>query len=279
MAGLELEARRLVEGLRTGKHRGWRRGVSGEWAGHRPYAPGEEWRHIDWKVFARTDRWTVRERRDDADLPVQLLVDVSRSMEFSTGAVSKWWMAQHSAAALIYFLTQRHESVGLTLFSDKVMASLPLGSGPVYRSRLFELLASVKPEGNTTLSQALDDFGRKKKRRALVMVLSDLWSPQEEWLGALRGLQAQGHELWVVEILDPFERRARFRGPCRLVDLETQESLTLTGEEAEERYAAAWKQLSQERSRALNEAGILFRQLTTDIPLEQALRRLLTGVS
>ena len=203
---MELRARLVLEGAFSGRHRGVRQGPSLEFAGHRSYAPGDEWRRIDWKVFAKTDRWMVREQQEETNLRSVLLLDVSRSMAFaSPKKLPKIQYAAILTAALGYLLIRQGESVGLGLFSDGLRFYFPPKGGGPCLARLLELLENVRPEGTTDPAASFQQVLQRLPRRSLVTVVSDFLGEPDGHLSAVKALLARKHEVLALQILDAEE--------------------------------------------------------------------------
>jgi uncharacterized protein (DUF58 family) len=268
---MELRARRVVEGAAAGRHRSPRRGHSLEFAGHRPYAPSDEWRHIDWKVFARTDRWVVRERQEESNLRCTLLLDVSRSMAFgSQGRPAKLRCAAILAAALAYLLIHRRESVGLGFFGAGLSEFVPARGGAAHLARLLDLLENARAGGSTDLRRSLEEAGSRLPRRGMVVVLSDFLSAAESVLPAARALLARKHEVAALQILDPWER-ALPDGNFLFQDMETGESLRADAGEVREDYGRAMADRLESLRHAFDSAGAAYHLFDTSAPLDREL--------
>ncbi len=222
--GLELKARLVVEGFISGRHKSPFRGFSVEFAEHREYVPGDDIRFLDWKVFGRSDRLTIKRYEDETNLEAQLVVDVSESMTYRGEGTPyrKLDYARWAAAALGYLLTQQQDSVGLVLFDDEVRKTVPSGSNPVHLKTLLAALDAAEPTGGTRVGRALKGVAEAIRRRGMILLFSDLLDDPKDVADGLRHLRHRGHEVILFHVLDhdertfPFERLTRFVGLERL---------------------------------------------------------------
>jgi uncharacterized protein (DUF58 family) len=216
--GLELKARLIVEGFLTGLHRSPFRGYSVEFAEHREYVPGDDIRHIDWKVYGKSDRFYIKQYEEETNLRAWILLDVSESMAYGEGPLSKLEYARHVAAALAYLIVQQQDAAGLCLFDSKVRAFLPAASSPGHLKTLIHELAQAEPRGDTALEDVVGRAAEQIGRRGIVLLLSDLLDTQESVLQAVRKLRHRNHEVIVFHVLDhdertfPFEKTTLFEG-------------------------------------------------------------------
>lgn len=218
--GLELKARLVVEGFISGLHRSPFRGFSVEFAEHREYVPGDDIRFLDWKVFGRSDRLTIKRYEDETNLEAHLVVDVSESMAYrgEGSTYTKLDYARWAAAALGYLLTQQQDAVGLVLFDDQVRKTLPSGTNPVHLKTLLSTLDAAAPTGTTGVGRALKEVAEAIRRRGLVLLFSDLLDDEKAVADGLRHVRHRGHEVILFHVLDhderafPFDRLTRFVG-------------------------------------------------------------------
>ena len=218
VAGLQLLARQVVEGGYQGLHRSPHKGFSVEFKEHRPYVPGDDIRTIDWKLFGKTDRFFIREYEEETSLRCTLLVDASGSMAYqgSRGAMSKRDYAVRLAASLAYLLLRQQDSVGLVTFDTAIRRYIPPRARPKHLRTLLEELLAAEPNGETDLGGVFHQIAAKLSRRGIVVVLSDLFGDPESLLKSLAHFRHAGHEIILLQILDPdeldfpFDQRTRF---------------------------------------------------------------------
>lgn len=249
---LDLRARLIVEGFVTGKHRSPYHGFSVEFAQHRGYNPGDDLRHVDWKVFGRKDRLYLKQYEEETNLRHVVALDVSASMRYRGAAVlSKLEYGATLAASLHTLMVRQRDATGLALFSGAVDQYVPPRSTRAHLQVLLRTLAEVaqapdRPEGarQTGLSSALHDLAERTPRRALVTLISDLFGSEDtaaDLALALRHLRHRGHEVIVFHVLDTHTERSLGLedAPVRLRDLETGEEVTLRPGMARDAYRAA----------------------------------------
>ena len=233
---LELLARQLVEGFITGLHKSPYHGFSVEFAEHRLYNDNESTRHIDWKVYARTDRLYTKRYEEETNLRCLIALDVSPSMFYPEESRSKIKFSVYAASALGYLLHRQRDAVGLCLFSDKVETLTPVKSTPTHLDKLFALLnkvTSMKPvQMRTNVAQVLDEIAEKIHKRSLVIIFSDMFDAQdglEDVFKALQHLKHNKHEVIVFHVMDnQTELRFDFEDrPMEFIDLESGDKIKL----------------------------------------------------
>ena len=222
LKNLSLAARQVVEGYFAGMHRSPDRGFSVEFAEHREYAPGIDPRHIDWRVFGRKDKLYVKQYEEETNLRGYLLLDTSASMAYAApGSPSKLEYGAFLAASLAYLMAMHHDAAGLVTFDDSIRDRVPPRQGPGNLRAIMETLEKAKPGGETRLGKTLHRIAQTIGRRALVVVISDLFDEPAEVLSALKHLRHRKHEVLVLQTLDPTELSFPFDDVTRIEDLET----------------------------------------------------------
>ena len=203
---IELKARLVVEGFITGLHKSPYHGFSVEFAEHRQYRPGDETRHIDWKVFARTNRYYVKEFEEETNLRCNIVLDKSGSMAYtSKGNIPKFEYAIYLAAAIAYMLINQRDATGLALYDTEIETYLPPKSKASYIHEILRTLARTETSNETGTAKALDGLAERIKRRGLVVIMSDFFDEPESILNAIRHFRHKNHDLIVFHILDPRE--------------------------------------------------------------------------
>jgi uncharacterized protein (DUF58 family) len=268
---LELVARTVVEGFLHGLHRSPYVGFSVEFASHREYLPGDDLRHLNWKLFARNDKLYVKQYDAETNLDCHLVVDVSASMETASAGVSKRHYATMLSAAIAHLALAQHDAVGLTLFAERVMAHLK----PRAKSRQLDdiLTALAGSPGKTAAASAavLHEIAELMPRRGLVVLVSDLFFPAGDVFSGLDHLLFRGHDLIIFHVLDPLEHGLSVAGQVRFHDLETGEELTTQTDEIRRLYEQALVGWQRELDDGLRGRSVDRVLLLTDKPLEQAL--------
>jgi len=223
---LDIVAREVVEGIRGGVHKSPLRGFSTEFAQHRPYVPGDTARHMDWRVYGRTQRYYVKLYEAETNFTANLLLDASRSMHYGSGALTKIEYAKYMAASLAHLIVSQRDSVGLGVFDAKLRSYIPpRGSMSVVRN-IAEELERAQPEGRTNVSALLHEFAQRIPRRGFVMLFSDLFDHVDEFMKGLNHLRYRGHNVTVFHLLDPHELEFPFNGTWRFEGLEMEPALT-----------------------------------------------------
>jgi uncharacterized protein (DUF58 family) len=271
---LELRARGVVEGMWRGLHRSPYHGFSVEFSEYRPYTTGDDIRFLDWRLYARTDRDYVKKFEDETNLRCQLLVDQSRSMSFGSRGYSKGDYGATLAATLATFLCAQGDAVGLTTFAGEVHEHLPARNRPGHLRRLLHGLERP-PEGRASaVGRALEKVSELVRRRGMVVLISDLLVPAGEVTRPLAALRAAGHEVLVLQLLDPAERTLSapsLAGPTRLRDLESDALLDVDPAAARAGYVRALEAHLGEIGATCARLGIDRHLVLTDRPLEEVL--------
>ena len=275
LGGVELIARQVVEGFIMGLHRSPHRGFSAEFAELRAYQPGDDLRYIDWRMWARSDRFYVKQFEEETNLRAYLLVDVSTSMGWSSEPETlptKLWYAKHLAASLALILLRQGDSVGLAAFHDEIVSRVAPRGSQLHWYELLRHLTHLAPEGSTSAHTALREIAVRLRRRGLVVLLSDLLVDPETTLTALHFLRHRGHEVLVLHLIDPGERELPHTGDTRFFDPETGDELSVNVADVRAAYRGAVADALGEWERSLKPHGIDYVVVDTDAPLSRALR-------
>jgi uncharacterized protein (DUF58 family) len=271
LESIELRARSIVEGSMHGLHRSPYLGLSVEFASHREYTPGDDLRHLNWKLYARHDRLYIKEYDADTNLNLYLLLDASASMACANTGRTKLHYAASLAAALAHLALKQRDAVGLTVFSDSVTAHLAPRAKPGLFDEILATLAAAEVRPATDNDRALHQGAEFARRRGMVVLFSDLFGDLATIVGGLDHLRYNNHEVIIWHIMDPWERDLSVDGQIRFRDLESGETLTTQSEGIRQAYRLAvdeWRQaLELEcRKRAIDRV-----ELTTDDSPERAL--------
>ncbi len=234
--GLELFSRRLVEGTRASDNRSPFRGFSTDFAQHRQYFRGDSLKHLDWKVWAKSDRLFIRQYEEFTNAQVSVLVDVSASMGFRGAGMNKLEFAVRCAAVLEYIAFLHRDSFSLHLFAEGVAERTPRGGSRRHLSRVFEKLAGAKAAGGTSFMDAFRAAAAEFTRRGLVVVLSDFMDDPDEVARQLGRFRAQKHDVIAIQVHDPAERSLDFVDVTRFVDMEGGAPLTVDPVAVREEY-------------------------------------------
>lgn len=272
---LEMRAKLVVDGFRTGLNKSPRHGFSVEFSEYRPYAQGDDPRFLDWKLYARTDRSYIRLFEDETNLRCYIVMDVSRSMSFGSGGYSKHDYARTIAASLSWLLNRQGDAVGLTLFDDQVRDIVPARYRPGQLRRLLVTLEAPAEGTDTNPGVALEDVAQRLRKRGLVILISDMLAPVQQLGDGLRLLRGCLHDLIVFQILDPAEKLLNIDGPRLFEDLETGKQIFSDPEVVRAAYQDQLEFHNAEIRKECEAVGAAFRQLVTTEPLELALAEFL----
>lgn len=260
-----------MAGSVSGHHKSPFRGSSVEFAEYRKYAPGDDIRRLDWRVFGRTDRFFIREFEADTNLRCYLVVDCSASMGYGAGEQTKFAYAQRLAASLGYLLVQQGDAVGLLCFDEKAACDIPPRRNPSHLQLIFNALRAAKPKGETALVKALHDLAEKVKQRALVMIFSDCFCDVEQLLGAFQHLRFQKHDLAVFHLLDRAEVEFQFDRPVRFVDMENSSSILTEPAVIRRQYLAQFEAYLLQLKQGCHRFNADYRRVITDENYEKVL--------
>jgi uncharacterized protein (DUF58 family) len=268
---LELKARTIVEGFLSGLHRSPFKGFSVEFAEYRQYIPGDALSTIDWKVYARSDRYYVKKFEEETTLDCHVMIDASGSMAYGSTAMTKFEYASCIAAALAYLMNRQRDAVGLTAFDESIVAMLPASSRPGHLRSMLVTLDRLRPDHRTNVSKPLHQLADSLVKRGMVVLISDLLDDPESVINGLRHFQFRGNDVIVFHVLDPDEVDFPFERPTRFEDLETREEVMAVPGAVRAHYLKAIGALIERYRRELGAAGIDYQLLTTRQPLELAL--------
>lgn len=268
---LQIRARVVVEGFCAGIHRSPVHGFSVEFSEYRQYTPGDDPRYLDWRLYARTDRYYVKRFEDETNLRCHLLVDLSRSMGYRSIEYSKAEYVRTLAATLAYFLFTQHDAVGLVTFDDKIREYLPARYRPGHLHHLMLCLERPVAGTSTDLVAPIEQIANTVTKRGLVVLLSDFLTPLETLQTNLGYLRLRGHEVVAVRVLDPAEKEFSIDQPAIFHDLESGRDLYVDPDATRADYLERFAEHSAAIHTACGSLGIDLFTVTTDRPLELAL--------
>ena len=271
IGSLELIARTIVEGFLVGLHRSPFKGFSVEFSEYRQYLPGDDPATIDWKLFARTDRYYVKKFEEETNLECHLLLDVSASMGYGSHPVSKLQYGAFLAASLAYLIHRQRDGVGLTLFDDRVVASVPVAARSGHLRGLLATLSRATVGERSDVSMPLNQLAARMTRRGLVVLISDLLDEPAGLIDGLKHLRFRGSEVLVFQTLDPTELTFPFEHAARFEDMETAEDVLVVPEQVREHYLTQIQVLVERYRRELRLADIDYHLVDTARPLDTAL--------
>jgi uncharacterized protein (DUF58 family) len=268
---LELKARTIVEGFLSGLHRSPFKGFSVEFAEYRQYIPGDDISTIDWKVYARSDRYYVKKFEEETNLDCHLLLDVSGSMGYASAGVTKFEYGACLAASLGYLMHRQRDAVGLMAFDEQVVSTLPVSARPGHMRALLLTLERLRLGKETNLARPLHQLADALTKRGMVVLISDLLDDPDTVIRGLKHFRFRGSDVIVFHVLDPDEIHFPFDRATRFEDLETREEIMAVPLVVREHYLREIHGLIDRYKRELGAAGIEYRLLDTSEPLELAL--------
>jgi len=271
MSKLQLTARQVVEGVITGMHKSPHRGFSVEFSEHRDYAPGDELRHLDWKAYARSDRYYIKLYEQETNLRATLVLDNSASMHFG----HKLDYGRHLAACLAYLLSIQQDLAGLAAVDDTVRIELPAASSPAHLDRLFRELERLPAGNGTNLAKQLHGLAERLPRRSLVVLISDLWLDAGELSKALQHMRYRKHQGMILHLLDKAEIDLPYDRQITLQDLETNEKIQIDPSELRETYTRQVQEYFASVRRVCNDCDIEYHAIYVDTPYDRALTQLM----
>ena len=275
ISGLELVARTVVDGFIAGLHRSPDFGFSQEFAEYRAYSAGDDLRHVDWNVFARSERMYLKRYHGETNTLITVLLDASKSMSYTSHGVRKIDFARYLAASLLYLSIQQRDAGGLIVFDDEIRDYVRPSGRQGQLQRLLYSIDKAEPGQRTDFAKPFLHFQQFLHRRGIVVVISDFYGDPDTLVSSMAPLRSRGNELALFHVLDPQEVRPQFRDAAVLVDLETEDTIEVSPDYARHEYRervdahiAALKTKSQA-------AGMDYFLVTTDRPLDAALREYL----
>ncbi len=272
LKSLDLKAKTIVEGYFAGLHRSPYHGFSVEFSQYRPYIPGEPVRHLDWKKFAKSDRYVVREFEDDTNLKAHLLLDVSGSMGFaSADGISKLHYGVMLGAALAYLLVRQRDAVGASLLGPRQKVLIPPRTTKSHLLRVLALLQNAEAQADEPAGTALSALADKLGKKGLVVILSDFLEDLDAFLTGLRHLRYQEHDVIVFHLLDPLESRFDLASPSTFHDLETGERIAFDPARVRKEYLRTMAAHSETLQSECRKMRVDLCPITTDSSFDKAL--------
>jgi uncharacterized protein (DUF58 family) len=277
ISSLDLVAKTVVDGFVTGLHKSPDFGFSQEFAEYRAYTPGDDLRHVDWNLFARTERCYLKRYRGETNSQLTVLLDASNSMKYASGAVTKMDYARYVAASLFYLsIHNQRDPAGLIVFDDEVRNYIRPSTRQGQLYRLMAGLEQAEPAARTDFAKPLKHFQEFLRRRGIVLVISDFYEEPETVVKAIEPLRFHGSEVVLFHVLDPKEIYPEMKGPAILVDLETEQRLEVIPDYVKNQYRAKMDNHLEQMRDKTRAAGMGYHLLTTDKPLDLALTEYLS---
>jgi uncharacterized protein (DUF58 family) len=273
--GLDLIAKTVVDGFVAGLHRSPDFGFSQEFAEYRAYSPGDDLRHVDWNVFARSERMYLKRYRGETNSQLLILLDTSASMGYGSHVVNKLDFSRFMAACLCYMASHQRDATGLIVFDEDVKNYVAPSTRQGQLFRLLHGIEKAEVGTHTDFSKPFTHFQQFLHRRGIVIVISDFYEKPETIIKVVEPLRFRGNEVILFHVLDPQEIAPKFREPVLLLDMEDKSSLEVTPEYARTEYRAKIDAHIEELSSATRRAGMDYFLMNTGRPLDEGLREYL----
>ena len=274
ISSLKITATHMVDGILTGQHRSRHKGASVEFAEYKDYSPGDEIRHIDWKVAGKTDKYHVKQFEQSTNLKCTILLDSSGSMAYQSPlekGESKIDYASNLVAALSYLFLKQFDAVGLTLFNDTVIQHIPPRSKASHLQHILHGLSTISPKGVTQIEKVLSGLAERLQGRGMLILISDFLTRDQDIYKSLKLLQSRGLEVILFHVLHPDELNLPFDGDTVFESLEDDPTVGLDPEDIREEYQKAIQEKIDQLKKISNGIGVDYVFMDTSIPLKQAL--------
>jgi uncharacterized protein (DUF58 family) len=272
LKSLELKARMVVEGFMVGLHKSPYHGFSVEFSEHRSYMQGDPIKNIDWKVYAKSEKFFIKQYEEETNLISYVNIDVSKSMDFMHhGEITKLEYANTLAASLIYLMLNQQDSVGLSLYSDRIETLLPPKSSRVYLKTILKAIESQKASNKSNTADCLNSVAEKIKKRGLVIIISDFFDDKDKVLRTIKKFHYKKNEVIVFQILDPVELNFAFEKDAVFIDKETNEEMTSQPYQIQKAYQDSMKDFLNSIKTECLKSGIEYNLLDTKTPFDKAL--------
>ncbi len=276
ISGLELVAKTVVDGFVSGLHRSPDFGFSQEFAEYRAYSEGDDLRHVDWNVYARTERAYLKRYRGETNSQLTMLLDVSASMAFGSQPVNKLDYARYLVASIFYLSKQQRDAAGLIVFDDDVKNYVPPSTRQGQFARLLHAIEKAEPGSRTNLEKPLLHCQQFLHRRGIIALISDFYESPEAVVKAVDPLRSHGNELILFHVLDPQEIRPAMKEPMLVLDMETNDAMEVTPDYVRTEYPQKIDAHIEGLRTEARRNGIDYFLIDTSKPLDEALREFLT---
>ncbi|MBS3742107.1 MAG: DUF58 domain-containing protein [Candidatus Cloacimonetes bacterium] len=267
----DLRARLIVEGFLTGLHKSPYHGFSVEFLEHREYQPGDSIKDLDWKVYGKTDKYFIKKYEEETNLKAYILIDCSKSMQFSTQAVDKLDYAKTLAAALSYLLVTQQDAVGIMSFADKIKKYIPPRASRAHLNTVFHQLDKLQADNETNTAEVLHKLAERIKKRGLIILISDMLDDEESIMKGLQHFRHNKHELLVFHIMDKQEMDFDYHAKTRFVDMESGEEIITNPWEIKKEYLKKIESMQKFFSTKCKNAHIDYVPINTKTNYDKAL--------
>ncbi|NQV70291.1 MAG: DUF58 domain-containing protein [Pseudohongiella sp.] len=268
---LELRARVAVEGFLSGLHKSPHRGFSVEFNDYRHYQRGDDMRHVDWKLYARSEKFYIKQYEDETNVRCVIVLDTSASMAYSSGGISKLEYGITLASALAYFINRQRDAVGLITFDDKVKEYIPAKCRQPHLMRILRTLAQVEPGAKTDAVKPLTDLASSLNKKSMVILITDMLDDEERVINTLQNLRAMGNDVIAFQIMDDAELNFPFNEASEFIDMENNESFITTPAAIRKAYMENLNEFLAFCKKQCQSSGVDYCLMNTSKPLDEAL--------
>ena len=275
LCAMPLEARHAMSGSVAGRHRSPHRGSSVEFAEYRKYVQGDDTRRLDWKAYARSDRYYIKEFEADTNLRAYFVLDASGSMAFGSSNEARIQFARKLIATMAYLIVDQGDAVGLSVCKEKIQLEIPPTRRAAHLNHIFEVLEQTEPTGVTGLVESLHTIAEKVGQRALVIILSDLFCDTKEFGDALQHLRYRKHDIAVFHLLDQQEIDFDFERPHRFIDMEDKTSIVAEPTLVADEYREAMREFMSAVKTKCHDVHADYHLITTNQDYEHIVHNFL----
>ncbi|OGS38811.1 MAG: hypothetical protein A2551_00865 [Elusimicrobia bacterium RIFOXYD2_FULL_34_30] len=276
LSTMYLKAKFIVEGFISGLHSSRFKGHSLEFAQHREYSFGDELKHLDWTVYAKSDKYFIKQYEEETNLKSYIMLDKSASMGYKSNGISKLEYASYIAASLAYMMIKQGDSVGLLLYDSKIKKNIPPRSNLSHLSVILDELSNLKAEGQTDISKILLEFSKNLKKRTLIILLSDLLEDQENIIKSVKNYRFAKHEVIVFHILDKTEEILDISGNVLFKEIESENTLITEPDIIKKEYRKLISEFIEKYKLEFHKSDIDYSYLNTSTPLDLAITNYLS---
>ena len=273
---LELRARVAVEGFLSGLHKSPHRGFSVEFNDYRHYQRGDDMRHVDWKLYARSEKFYIKQYEDETNVRCVILLDTSASMAYDSGKGSKLQYGITLASALAYFIMRQRDAVGLITFDDQIIDYIPPKCRQPHLMRILRTLAHVESGSKTNVVKPLIDLSASLHKKSIVVLISDMLDDEERIVNTLQNLRAMGHDVLNFQVMDDAELNFPFNEASEFIDMENNESYITSPAAIRKAYLKNLQDFLDYCKKQCQGSGVDYCLLNTSVPLDEALSAYMT---
>ena len=268
---LELRAKVVVEGFLSGLHKSPRRGFSVEFNDYRNYYPGDDMRHVDWKLYARSEKFYIKQYEDETNVRCFIALDTSASMDYTSGGISKLEYGKTLASALAYFIMRQRDAVGLVTFDDKVREFIPAKCRQPHLIRILRSLSALKSGTHTDVVKPLSDLASHLRKKSLVILITDMLDDETRVINALQNLRSMGNDVITFHVMDDAELNFPFNEASEFVDLESNETFITSPAAIRDAYLKNLNEFLDYCRKQCQSSGVDYCLVNSSKPLDEAL--------